>query len=164
MAESLRKDALIAELAVARDRLGGHALGLRRNLSPAEAIKRGTHRYPAAWFGGAVLVGLLLSRIPARRKEVKLEPSMPRRDNKKQAGGAGQVAIAVTLVKFALDMAKPSLMRWVRSRVESYGSRSASTPKEPAGIDPAATLPQRESLAALPPSQRPRSLEVTNAA
>jgi hypothetical protein len=115
MVDPLRKDALSAELAAARDRLGSHALGLRRTLSPAEAVKRGVHHHPAAWFGGAVILGLALSLLPARSKKVKVEPRL-KGDRKEAASQAGKAALAVTVLKFALDLAKPSLMRLVRER------------------------------------------------
>ena len=139
MAESPRKEFLRAELAAARDRLGGHTLGLRRKLSPAEAVKRGVHHYPAAWFGGAVLLGLLLSRIPARRKKVKVE--VPSRRGDIQASGAGKAVLVATVLKFGLELAKPSLLRWLRGRVTDYVS-ARSAPRAPA-VPPATTVPVR---------------------
>ena len=131
MAQSFRKESLIADLAAARDRMGGHVLGLRRKMSPAEVIKRGSRRYPAALFGGAVLLGLLLSRIPARRRQIKIDT--PRRPEKNQQAvkGAGRAAVAVTLLKFGLDMAKPAIIRWVRDRLMKNAADRAGTPRTP---------------------------------
>jgi hypothetical protein len=117
MAEANRKDQLRAELDHARDQIGGHALGLKRSLSPAEAIKRGVRHRPVVWFAGAVLAGLLLSRIPARRRQSRAEKRAEKQKEKETAGNAGKAALLVTVLKFGLDLAKPSLTRWLRDRV-----------------------------------------------
>jgi len=143
MADSNRKESLIAELADARDRLAGHGVGLRRSVSLTENLKRGVRHHPAAWFGGAALVGLLLSRIPPGRTQVKVKrPALGRKEvNVTQAGKA---AFAATIFKFGLDLAKPGITRWLRERVGTAAGFTART--SPAAARPQASAPAPMAL------------------
>jgi hypothetical protein len=128
MAAPLSKEVLKVKLANAREELSAHNQGLHRSLSLVDNVKRGFRLHPAAWFGGAAVIGLLLSRIPARTKEVKIKgPKL--RLNKKESveSQAGKAAFVATAVKFALDLAKPALMRWARERMANAGVRRDGT-------------------------------------
>ena len=113
MADPTDKNILIAELAAARNELGGYTTALRHDLDFSAKLKRGVRMHPAVWFGGAALFGLLLSRIsPTRRK-----PSAPTSFFRSQkTAQAGKAAFALTALKFGLDFAKPVLLRWLKDR------------------------------------------------
>ncbi len=98
---------------------------LRNDLDFGAKLKRGVRDNPWGWYAGAGIVGLLLSRIPSkRRKKVVIKGPQMHSDVPKEAGKA---AILVTVLKFALDFAKPTLMRWLRDRYLGSG-RSPRTP------------------------------------
>jgi hypothetical protein len=116
-----RKKTLIQELTESRQELVGYGQALRHDLDFGAKVKRGVRENPAAWFGGAALLGLVLSRLsPARKKLVVKGPTF-RGDQTKQAGKA---ALLLTVLKFGLDLAKPSLMAWIRDR--ALGSTAAT--------------------------------------
>lgn len=119
MPDESRKQSLIAELASARSELHAHALGVSRGFNLVERVKRGVKHRPALWFGGAALVGLLLSKIGRPKRQIIKVPvfrdSMPEK--------AGKAAVALTVLKFALDFARPALLKWVKNRIaHSVGS------------------------------------------
>lgn len=96
------KQAIVAELAAARARLSATGEALRRSLDvPARAKESFTHHRPA-WLGGAAIVGLVLSKLPSRRKTVFVE-----RATGKMLGAAGKLSALFSAAKFALTVAKP---------------------------------------------------------
>lgn len=118
MAHSPDRKELIAELAASRAALTGYTTALRHDFDFGAKLKRSIRAYPAVWFGGAALLGLLLSRLgSARGKVVTRGPAI----RPETAAKAGKAAIALTVLKFGLDFAKPALLRWVTDR---YLSRS----------------------------------------
>ena len=121
MATTNDREELKSELAAARGAVSVYATALRRDLDFGAKLKRSVQANPAAWFASAVLLGLLLSRIPPTRRKVVVKGPKLRSDAPKEAGKA---AIALTLVKFALDSAKPALFRWLRNRYLG-GSRAS---------------------------------------
>ena len=113
MADSTDKKILTAELAAARSELVGYTTALRHDLDFGARLKRGVRTHPGVWFSGAALLGLLLSRVsPARRKVVVKRPAF----RSPETATAGKAAFALTALKFALDFAKPALLRWFKDR------------------------------------------------
>jgi hypothetical protein len=119
MAHPARKETLIAELALARSELTGSGHALRLELDVGARVRSAVRARPAGWFGGAALLGLLLARLPPLQRKVEVKPALFRRNPAKEAGKA---AFALTLGKFALDLAKPTLTGWVRRRIFSHAT------------------------------------------
>ena len=114
MADTIHQKELTAELAAARSQMSGYVTALRQDLNVGARVKRGVAQNPAVWFGGAVVLGLLLSRIsPGSRKVVVKSPAV----HKKGAQDAGRAAFVLGALKFGLDFAKPALVAWVKSRL-----------------------------------------------
>lgn len=113
MADSTDKKILIAELAVARGELAGYTAALRHDLDFGARLKRGVRIHPAAWFSGAALLGLMLSRISLGRGKAAVKRSAFRSE---KTTPAGKAAFALTALKFGLDFAKPALLRWLKDR------------------------------------------------
>ena len=72
--------ALIAEIEVARGKIAntGTALreageGLRRRFDVPSRAKLSFEKHRPAWLGGAAILGLLLAKLPARKKTVFIE-------------------------------------------------------------------------------------------
>lgn len=113
MANSTDKKILIAELAAARGELHGCTTALRHDLDFGARLKRGILTHRGIWFGGAAVLGLLLSRLPfVRRKHSVKVPSF----RAKKDAPTGQTAFALTALKLGLDFAKPALLRWFKDR------------------------------------------------
>src|SRR5437867_2876642 len=64
------KIALVAELATARSRLSETGAALRAALDVPSRAKESFRRHRPTWLGGAALLGLVLSKLPTRRKTV----------------------------------------------------------------------------------------------
>lgn len=118
MADEPRKQSLIAELAMARSQLAAHSLGVRRAASISERLKHGVRDHLAVWFGSAMVVGLLLSRVVRPRRKVVVKGA-----RKAQVEKAGAAAFALTLLKFGLDFAKPAMLSWFKDRLLSGFSK-----------------------------------------
>ena len=115
MAEDQRKSELIAELARARSRIGANLGALRRDLDFPARAKRAVLKNPAAWVGGATLVGVLLARLPRRKKT-----AASRTGAEAQIVGAGKAGLLLGVLKIAFDLSRPALAKWAGRRVADY--------------------------------------------
>jgi hypothetical protein len=96
------KQAIVAELAAARARLSSTGEALRRSLDvPARAKESFKHHRPA-WLGGAAFVGLVLSKLPSRKKTVFVE-----RATGKALGATGKLGAIFSTAKFVMTVAAP---------------------------------------------------------
>jgi hypothetical protein len=96
----------------------GYVTALRHDLDFGAKLKRGVRNNPLAWYAAAGLIGLLLSKIPPLRQKVVVKGPKLRSEAPQEAGKA---AIAVTVLKFVLDFAKPALLRWLKDRFLKTG-------------------------------------------
>src|SRR4051812_40408873 len=109
MASSTDKDALSADLADARTRMSSNFRALRYDVEILPRIKANITRNPLAWFSAAVIIGLLLSKVPPSSRRHRVEVRMPPRESDNTTEKAGKAAIVLTALKLALDFAKPAL-------------------------------------------------------
>ncbi|MDR3406654.1 MAG: hypothetical protein P4L99_29485 [Chthoniobacter sp.] len=119
MAEDERKAELIAALAHSRTHITGNVHALGRDLDFASRARRTFKTHPAVWIGGAVLLGLVIARLPLRRKT----PSAIPRKSKHAEPTIEKVEKAGLLLgalKIAFDIARPTLMGWATRRVAEY--------------------------------------------
>jgi len=120
MAKPPDRKELIAELAASRAAFTGYTTALRHDFDLGSKLKRSFRGHPAAWIGGAALLGLLLSKLPPTCRKIGVRgPAL----HSQPAKNAGKAAFALTALKFTLDFAKPALLRWVTDR---YMGRSGS--------------------------------------
>ena len=116
MAEEQRKAELTAELAHARRRLGVNLGALRHDLDFPARAKSAVMKHPAAWISGATLLGMVLARLPARRKKAAAGHS----------GAASKIAtvektgLLLGALKIAFDLSRPALAKWASRRVADY--------------------------------------------
>ncbi|MCE9611766.1 MAG: hypothetical protein K8R23_16320 [Chthoniobacter sp.] len=129
MAEDQRKAELTTELAQARARLTSNFGALRRELDFPGRVKGTVRKHPAVWLGGATLFGMLLSKLPARRKKIVVTT-----DGKpaKFAATAGRTGLLLGSLKIAFDLARPALAKWAGQRVADYmdGAQRSRRPPE----------------------------------
>lgn len=126
MAETTDQQTLAAELASARARMTGYASAIRRDLDVGARLKNSVAKNSAAWYAGAAVLGLLLSKIPPmRRKVVAGTPAFIPSQTRK----AGKLAMLLGVLKFAADFAKPALLFWSKRRFLS-GRPSPQAPRD----------------------------------
>ena len=112
-----RKAELIAEIDRARSRTAAYRQAMEgsgeRATHKAEA-KLAKNRY--AWIIGAVVLGFLVAKLPARTKKVYVD-----RKGKSVAPEkletAGKAGLAMALLKIVIDVTKPVIMAWATKRL-----------------------------------------------
>ncbi len=132
MAGDSDKAELIAELAAARERLSrtGRALQeagdlLRLKLDVPARAKESFEKHRPAWLGGATFLGLLLSKLPARKKTVFVE-----RSTGQTIGMAGKMGALWSAAKFAAGIAKPFLGEIAGQRLGELARRFTNQSKK----------------------------------
>jgi hypothetical protein len=133
MAGDPDKAKLIAELAAAREQLAeaGHALEqkgaeFKKTLDVPKRIAASYRSHKPAWLAGAALLGLLLSRIPARKKVVYVE-----RSTGETLGPAGKAGKTWGLLKFFAGLARPWLLSAAEQHLQNLAQRMATPPPPP---------------------------------
>ena len=122
MAEPSVKVALAADLERARARLGRHIEALRRDLDVPTHLKHSFHQNKAAYIGGATFLGLILSKLPARKKKVYVE-----RKSKDAVREVEKAGIWLMLLQFLFKTFRPMLTSLVAKQVTDFvKSRSRS--------------------------------------
>jgi hypothetical protein len=108
------KDELIAEIENARLRLRQSLGGLRRQADVNSRMKNSFTQNTTVWLGGAGIAGWILSRLPARKKKVKVYV------DKKDGGQIKQMAEAgllVWLLKFLFALLKPAIAAFASQKI-----------------------------------------------
>lgn len=119
MAQDHDKAELIAELARARARLTDSTLALRRDLDFPTRAKKAFKKSPLPWIGGAVLVGLIIARLPGKKTKVVVT----RKSKEPVAETAGKAGLILGALKIAFDFARPMLLNWATQRFSDYVAR-----------------------------------------
>lgn len=119
------KHAILGELAAARERLSATGEELRRALDVAARARDSFQRHRPAWLGGAALVGLVLSKLPARSKTVFVE-----RATGKALGAAGKLGAVWTVARLAFDIAKPLVGELAGKSLGEISKRFGRAPKK----------------------------------
>src|SRR5882724_493732 len=99
MAEDERKAELTAELARSRAHISRNVQGLRHDLDFPARARRAFTTHPAVWIGGAVLLGLVISRLPLRRKRA----AAPRRKADSTVEKVEKAGLILGALKIAFD-------------------------------------------------------------
>ena len=116
MAEDERKSELTADLARARRRLGENFGALRRDLDFPARAKNAVMKHPAAWVGGATLFGVLLAKLPVRKKKTSIQHG----GVEAKMVSAGKTGLLLGALKIAFDLSRPALAKWASQRVADY--------------------------------------------
>jgi hypothetical protein len=127
MAEPGVKIALAADLDRARSRLARSAGALRGDLDIPAHLKHSFHGNKAAYIGGATLFGLLLSKLPARKKKIYVERKG--KETAREVEKAGIAGMALMLLQFLFKTFRPMLTTLVAKQVTDFlKSRSRTSP------------------------------------
>ena len=129
MAEDERKAELTAHLARSRAQITTNFHALGRDLDFASRARRAFKTHPAVWIGGAILIGLFVSRLPFGRKKVTVKAGRKAEPTVEKVEKAG---FALGALKLAFDIVRPTLMGWATRRVADYferGNRYGAGPR-----------------------------------
>ena len=113
-----RKAALIAELARARAQIGGATNAVRAQLDVGARVQRAVARRRWWWLGGAVLVGVLLAKLPARTKKIYVDE----KGRKLPRANVVTTGLALGAAKIAFDLAKPMLLKMALRHAQDFVS------------------------------------------
>lgn len=127
MAETTDKQALAAELARARGKITEHSTAIGRNLDVGARLKTSVTSNPYAWYAGAAVVGLLLSKFLPIRRKVVVSPDVTFSG---QVAKTGKLAMVFGVLKFAANFAKPAFLFWSKWRSGSEPPKPEVTPDE----------------------------------
>src|SRR5947209_9369448 len=109
--EADSKASLIAELDQARADFSGNFAAFRKDIDLPAHFRRAFRRHKLLWIAGALIVGFILAKLPARKKKVKVcidkddtERKVKGGDKVKEAAEAGFLFL---LLKFVLSVLRP---------------------------------------------------------
>lgn len=122
MAES-EKQRLIAAINGSRAELSRTGRTLKSELSFKTKLRRSVSEHRAAWLVVGVVAGLIITRRLTRRPAPK-----PRTIRVKRGAAPeriGRAALIPLAAKFVFDLARPTIMSWMRSQVLSRFGRGA---------------------------------------
>ena len=130
MAEIPRKDraAIKSDIALSRDRMGRELSGLRYELDFPRKLKNSFRDQTGLWIGAIVVVGLLIAVAPARTKKVYVRPKIGFK-NKENGKGLLQAGALVGVLKFAATLLRPTLVKFVASKISGYPRSGSSVPR-----------------------------------
>jgi hypothetical protein len=121
-----RKAQLIARLAQARARLDTSSGRVRAALDWPARMRAGFQRHAALWLGGAVLGGVLLAKLPARTRKVRVDAAgVPLATRT-----AARTGFTLAAAKIAFDLARPVLWKLAMERLRPWLERRFGGPEE----------------------------------
>jgi hypothetical protein len=115
-----RKAELIAQLAHARDRIENSGGNVRHALDVPARMRSSFRRHGFAWAGGAILVGILIAKLPRRTRKVYVN------HQGEPIKAAGKAGLLLAGGKIAFDLLRPALTKWATHRATPYMEKWAS--------------------------------------
>ena len=116
-----RKAELIRELARARRQLDLSGRSVRHALDVPARVRRNFKKNAFAWVGGALLVGVLIAKLPRRSRNAPADTA--KNDALPKAGAAG---LLLAGGKMAFDLLRPILIKWLVQRATPYAEDMAA--------------------------------------
>jgi hypothetical protein len=121
MAQSRVKTELAADLDRARATLARNFDAMRHDLDVGAHFKQSFHENKAAYIGGATVFGLLLAKLPTRRKKIYVE-----RKPKEEIKRVEKAGLWLILLEFAFKTLRPLLTSLVTKQVTEFVRSRAS--------------------------------------
>lgn len=129
MAQEPRKprEQIKREIDQSRDRLARELEGLRYELDIPRRIRKSLQSQTAIWIGAAALIGLALTFLPGRKKEIYVDAKSGRPPKKHNLLEAGFLLGAL---KITAALLRPMIMKFVANKMRDFSSKSRSSRKE----------------------------------
>ena len=115
MAEPQLKIELAADLERARARFARNMDALRHDLDLPTRLRQSFRDHKAAYVGGATFLGLLLSKLPARKKKIYVE-----RKSKDAVREVEKAGLWVILLQFLFKTFRPMLTSLLADQVTNF--------------------------------------------
>jgi hypothetical protein len=129
MAKEPGKDRSLAEIKqrIERSRyeLGRDLSGLRYELDIPLRIKKSFQRKTVLWVAGAVVLGLMFTAGPRRKKKIYVDA----KGRKKAKETIVEAGLLLTAAKFAASVLKPIIVSYAMQKLNAYSGRSRSKQK-----------------------------------
>lgn len=121
MAQEPRKsrEEIKREIDRSRDRLARELEGLRYELDIPRKIRHSLQSQTAIWVGAAAIIGLTLSLLPRRKKEIYVDAKSGRPPKKHRLLEAGFVLGAL---KIAATLFRPMLTKFIASKMRDFAA------------------------------------------
>ena len=114
--ESQRAKAeLIAELDRARAKLSRNFDGFRHDIDIPAHFKNAVREHKAWWITGAAGLGLLLAKLPSRKKKVYVD-----RHTNEKLKKTGKAGLVLALAKMAFSAAKPMITAFATKKIADF--------------------------------------------
>jgi hypothetical protein len=111
------KDELIAEIENARLRLRSGLEEFRRQTDVPARMKNSFTENKTLWLSGAGVAGWILSRLPARKKKVKVYVDKKSDGKIKELAEAGLIA---GLLKFLFTLLRPAITSFATQKIADF--------------------------------------------
>ena len=129
MAEEPGKDRSLAEIKerIERSRyeLGRDLSGLRYELDIPLRIKKSFQRNTVLWVAGAVVLGLMFTAGPRRKKKIYVDA----KGKKKAKETIVEAGLLLTAMKFAASVLKPVVVSYAMQKMKTFSGSSRSKQK-----------------------------------
>lgn len=124
MAQEIMKEELSAQLDQARGRLARSMGAVREDLDVGRHFKESLRTHKSAYLGGATLLGLLLAKLPARKKKIYVE-----RKSKDTVKDVEKAGMWLVLLQFLFKTFRPAITSIVSEQLTTYLKKRAESPK-----------------------------------
>ena len=129
MAEPVEdKDFLAERLEEDRQKMAVQVSELKEDYNVPHRLRASMQKYPWPWVMGAVLTGFLLSRLPARRKEVYLLPDPVRSSSLREVRGPASNKDEPRTMNKLWSLAKPIISTYIGRELYKRVRRSSQYP------------------------------------
>ena len=116
-----RNDSELKEvIARSRAEIARDLRGLRYELDFPRKIRRSVQTQTLLWIGGAIAIGAVLTLLSRGKKKIYVDS----RSSAKSQSKLLTVGVALSALRFASDLVKPMIMRFVERKMGSYASSS----------------------------------------
>ncbi len=120
-----RKGEIRAELAAARTQFTRNWVALKEDANIPKRFRESVRERKVFWISAATVIGFILSRLPARKKEVLVDAKSRKKiKNRKKAG------LLMTLMKLGFGVLKPTITAYATKKladVAAFAAESRST-------------------------------------
>src|SRR6476659_7295733 len=110
------------EAAHSRDRLARDLGGLRYELDFPLKFRKSFQRQTVLWVGAAIVIGVLIASLPPKTRKVRISALKGKSKGEHQKEGILGAGLALGVVKLLATMLKPTITRYVASKMSSYAA------------------------------------------
>ena len=112
-------DALTAEIAGSRERVGRDLHGLHYELDFPAKFRRSFREQTVSWIAAAAAVGTLIALAPMRKKKIYVDAKSSRKSQKKLV----ETGFALAALKVVAGLARPVIVEFVKNRLTDFAGK-----------------------------------------